>query len=271
MTLHEAIIRVLQQKGRTMSTQEIADELNKNSLYSKRDGSAITDFQIYGRTRKYTHLFNRDGSNVSLKSNTHAKVAKVAPSPSRPIAQVAQVAQVADVPLTDLMNLKNFKPANTIQNLIPAQPGLYCIRMADAAALPEPFATHLKNRKHNILYIGIATTSLRQRIGQEFWAEGHGTFFRGMGAVLGYRPPAGSLINKKNKKNYTFSAADEASIIKWINKNLLVNWVIFDGDFESTETELITKYKPLMNSSKNPEKLPELAALRKICREIANA
>ncbi|MDD3473922.1 MAG: hypothetical protein PHS86_14155, partial [Syntrophaceae bacterium] len=64
---------------------------------------------------------------------------------------------------------------------------------------------------------------------------------------------------------------DQASIIKWINKNLLVNWVIFDGDFETTETELITKYKPLMNSSKNPEKLPELAAVRKICREIANA
>ena len=167
------------------------------------------------------------------------------------------------------MNPKNFKPANSIRNLIPAQPCLYCIRMADAAALPEPFATHLQNRNHNILYIGIATTSLKQRIGQELWAEGHGTFFRGIGAVLGYRPPAGSLINKKNKKNYTFSAADQASIIKWVNEHLLINWVKFDGNFGNAETELITKYKPLMNSSKNPAKLPELAALRKICREIA--
>ncbi len=43
---------------------------------------------------------------------------------------------------------------------------------AKANNLPEPFASHLMQHYHNILYIGIATSSLCQRIGQELWAEG---------------------------------------------------------------------------------------------------
>lgn len=275
MTLHEAIIKVLQQHGKSMSTQEIADALNKYKWYTKGDGSSISAFQIHGRTRKYPHLFNRNGSIVSLKSSTgHQK--------SQPKVNVPQATQVKQQKLVNsdqlpdelalkvLMNEKNHKPAGTIQNAIPDNPGLYCIRIDYAHNLPEPFAAHLKSRNHNILYIGIATTSLRQRLGQELWAESHGTFFRGLGAVLGYRPPAGSLINKKNKKNYTFSAADEASIIKWINTHLLVNWVKFEGDFEGVESALIKQYLPLLNTSKNPAKLKELAALREECRKIAN-
>lgn len=283
MTLHEAIIKVLQQKGRTMTTQEIADELNRNKWYTKGDGSSIAAFQIHGRTRNYDHLFNRDGSKVSLKTSVTSPTKPHNPSQQinksinqqkiASVAQVTNIAKVADVakvPLKDLMHEKNFKPAAFIQNQIPAQPGIYCIRIADPAKLPEAFATHLNNRNHNILYIGIATTSLRQRIGQELWAEGHGTFFRGLGAVLGYRPPAGSLINKKNKKNYTFSAADQASIIQWINAHLLINWIKFENDFESMESTLIKQYLPLLNTSKNPAKLKELAALREECRKIAN-
>jgi repressor of nif and glnA expression len=48
MTLHEAIIRLLKQTGRAMSTREIADALNKNKWYEKKDRSAITDFHVPG-------------------------------------------------------------------------------------------------------------------------------------------------------------------------------------------------------------------------------
>ncbi len=272
MTLHEAIIKVLQQNGKTMSTQEIADTLNQNKWYTKGDGSAIAAFQIHGRTRKYPHLFNRAGSMVSLKSATgHSTNEVIVSKPEKHIKKLEQNANIPhELAVKVLMNEKNYKPAGSIQNFIPDEPGLYCIRIDDFHNLPEPFATYLTERQHNILYIGIATTSLRQRLGQELWAEGHGTFFRGFGSVLGYRPPAGSLINKKNKKNYIFSAADQASIIQWINAHLLINWVKFDGDFKNTEAMLIKEYLPLLNTTKNPAKLPELAALRKICREIAN-
>ena len=272
MTLHEAIIKVLQQKGKTMSTQEIADVLNQNKWYTKGDGSAIAAFQIHGRTRKYPHLFNRAGSMVSLKSATgHSTNEVIVSKPEKHIKKLEQNANIPhELAVKVLMNEKNYKPAGSIQNLIPDEPGLYCIRIDDFHNLPEPFATYLTERQHNILYIGIATTSLRQRLGQELWAEGHGTFFRGLGAVLGYRPPAGSLINKKNKKNYTFSAADQASIIQWINAHLLINWIKFENDFESMESTLIKQYLPLLNTSKNPAKLKELAALREECRNIAN-
>ena len=72
MTLHAAIERVLLDAGRPMTTAEIATELNTNGLYSKADGSAITVFQIRGRTKNYPDMFNRDGRTVSLADRSSA-------------------------------------------------------------------------------------------------------------------------------------------------------------------------------------------------------
>lgn len=69
MTLHEAIAQLLRQKGKPMKTQQIADELNKNKWYEKKDHSIISAFQIHGRTRNYPHLFHQDGSTISLVAN----------------------------------------------------------------------------------------------------------------------------------------------------------------------------------------------------------
>lgn len=66
MTLHEAIEKVLYQNGSPMTTQQIADELNGNGWYKKKDGSMVLAYQIHGRTRNCSNLFNRDGSVVSL-------------------------------------------------------------------------------------------------------------------------------------------------------------------------------------------------------------
>lgn len=66
MKLHEAIVKVIESKGTQMTTAEIANELNKNNWYRKKDGSEITAFQIHGRTRTYSNLFNRNGAIVSL-------------------------------------------------------------------------------------------------------------------------------------------------------------------------------------------------------------
>lgn len=73
MTLHEAIEKLLRQTGRPMTTQQIADELNKNGWYQKKDGSRIEAFQIHGRTRNYANIFDRDGSTVSLNGHTITK------------------------------------------------------------------------------------------------------------------------------------------------------------------------------------------------------
>jgi hypothetical protein len=66
MTLHTAIQRILQKSGESMTTQEIADELNQKGLYQKRDGTEITNYQVHGRTKNYPHIFNREGAVVLL-------------------------------------------------------------------------------------------------------------------------------------------------------------------------------------------------------------
>lgn len=272
MTLHEAIEKLLRQNNRAMNTQEIADELNKNGWYQKKDGSEIQAFQIHGRTRNYPSIFDRDGSTVFLVGQANKKVATPKLKSSKQPKQVAQNL-ISDVnPLIkNLMNEANFKSINEIDCLVPDASGLYCIRITDVNRLPSPFNSILKERNHNIIYIGIASQSLSKRfLNQELRAKGHGTFFRSIGAVLGYLPPKGSLVEKKNKRNYKFNPKDEEKIIDWMNTNLAVNWVEINTNLENIETLLINKYEPLLNLAKNPVALEILSELRKECLNIAN-
>lgn len=172
----------------------------------------------------------------------------------------------------ELMHESSFKSAGIIDSLTPHSAGLYCIRISDINQLPNPFSSILAQRQHNIIYVGIASENLNKRfLNQELRAKGHGTFFRSIGALLGYRPPIGSLITKANKRNYKFAHDDEQKLINWINRNLIVNWVECSGELESIETELIQKYRPLVNLAKNPSALSLLSDLRKECVQIANA
>jgi len=270
MTLHEAIEKLLRQFGRPMTTTEIAKELNKNKWYQKKDGTQIAPFQIHGRTKNYPALFNRNGSTVSLigQSNEIKIVPKVINEKDKPKEVTRDSSSTEKV----LMNSINFKPAGTIDDSVPNEPGLYCIRITDIEKLPKPFNVHLKKRGHNIIYIGIASKNLQARfLNQELRAIGHGTFFRSIGAVLGFRPEKGSLKAKSNKNNYTFKPADEKRIINWINSNLIVNWVVFKEDFNNIETSIIQRNLPLINIAKNPLALSDLKALRAECVRIANS
>ena len=259
-----------------MSTTEIANELNANRWYQKKDGSPITAFQIHGRTNNYASIFSRNGSTVSLVGSSAMKISKNNNSTEirKSSNQIKRLGDsVVDVSLLEkiLMNEKNCKSACSIDKIVPHKPGLYCIRITDSKRLPAPFGDYLDERGHNIIYIGIASTSLKRRfVDQELRALGHGTFFRSIGAILGYRPIKGSLNDKLNKRNYKFSKVDETKIIEWINRNLSVNWVESEKDFSTFETVLLAKYKPLLNISKNPSALAELKKLRAKCVSIAN-
>lgn len=152
---------------------------------------------------------------------------------------------------------------------IPDEPGVYAIRLANPRNLTDSFRKILFERPHKIIYIGIATKSLRRRLDQELWAKGHGTFFRTLGAVLGYTPPKGSLVGKSNQNNYKFSPKNEIEIIKWIEKNLIINWIELSENINKVEEGLIEKYYPLLNTTGNPLALQELRSLRQTCIEIA--
>lgn len=79
MTLHEAIVKLLTQTRRAMTTLQIADSLNKNGWYKKGDGSALEASQINLRIRKYSHLFSKNGATVSL-SNVKTPAKPILPS-----------------------------------------------------------------------------------------------------------------------------------------------------------------------------------------------
>lgn len=116
---------------------------------------------------------------------------------------------------------------------IPNKPGLYAIRIDDIDCLPDVLSEELKRRGHNILYIGIASQSLRRRFwDQELHLKNNATFFRSMGAILGYRPQKGSL--SLGSRNYKFSKEDTMGIICWMEEHLLVNYVVNDGSLENT-------------------------------------
>lgn len=275
MTLHEAIDKLLKDFGRPMTTKEIADELNQNKWYQKRNKSPIDPFHIHGRTRNYPQIFDREGSTVFLlnqqKNRPAANPIHKTRTAERPrktiIPSCADMGKLEKI----LMDENLFKSAASVDNLVPHSPGLYCVRTRNTTCLPTPFDKELLDRKHNIIYIGIASKNLNRRLlNQELRANGHGTFFRSIGALLGFLPQKGSLTNKKNKKNYKFSVQDELKIIKWINDNLKVNWVVHPDNFVTIELTLIQKYRPLLNLAKNPSALRVLSDMRAECVRVAN-
>lgn len=169
-----------------------------------------------------------------------------------------------------LINEKNFKTIPVCEQDIPDHPGLYCIRLKNPGALDTVFSNVLADRNHNIIYIGIASKSLQKRLlVQELRGKGYGTFFRSLGAVLGYCPEAGSLIGKTNQNNYKFSTDDEQMIIKWIDEHLIINWVAANENLNTIEDQLIKKHLPLLNITGNPGAFNNVRVLRDKCKAIA--
>ena len=92
MTLHDAIEKLLRQTGRPMTTQQIADELNKNRWYQKKNGSTIQAFQIHGRTRNYASIFDRTGSIVSLIGQAATKAKPATTAKPKALKQIVKTA-----------------------------------------------------------------------------------------------------------------------------------------------------------------------------------
>ena len=154
-------------------------------------------------------------------------------------------------------------------DMVPDVPGLYCIKLRKGVRLPAKYG---KVREDGVIYIGKAD-NLRERLWEEELSHKRpATFFRGIGAILDYLPPKGSLIGYANQKNYKFSPEDTSAIIKWMKLSLVVNWIqLTPSLILDTEKELIVKYAPMMNTTHNPHKNKELAAARKRCREYAKS
>ena len=154
--------------------------------------------------------------------------------------------------------------------LVPGNPGYYAIYVDAVVDLPSPYCDLLLRRRTDLIYIGIATVSLRQRVvEQDLQHQSPSTFFRGIGSILGYRPPPGSLAGMRNQNNYEFSVADTGAIKGWIDTHLSVTWVEATPALKAIEAALIGEQLPILNTAHNPEHVSELAALRAECRRVA--
>lgn len=156
--------------------------------------------------------------------------------------------------------------AREAKQQVPDSPGFYAIFVDEANALRPPFAKILSNRQTKLIYVGIATRSLLTRlVKQDLHHRRSSTFFRSLGAVLDYKPPAASLLGR----NYKFSKPDTGAIIQWIDEHISVRWVCAKPATKKAETEAIGNLRPLFNITHNPAALPELKTLREECRALA--
>ena len=158
VTLHEEIRVILQREGNQwMTTSELAFRVNCRGRYRKRDGSSVSPFQIHGRTRNYSHLFERNGSLV------------------RVIPEQAEVGSLGDpkglksVPALRRLGFEGFLTVKELRHAqpspVPAEPGVYLLLRILAAApefLVEGTGGRFKNKDPN--------ESLDRL--QEEWVEG---------------------------------------------------------------------------------------------------
>lgn len=269
MNLHDAIVQVLKGQKRPLTASEISKEINDKSWHTKKDGSDIMRNQIAACIKNYPDLFNQSDGLIFLKSISGNVPVKSAKKGSK--KTIINLQEDTGLLKKVLMNEKNFKTISECEQDIPDSPGLYCVRIKDSKKLADVFSNVLSHRNHTIMYIGVASESLRKCfLDQELKAKDHGTFFRTIGAVLGYLPEVGSLIGEVNQNNYKFSPENEQEIVKWIEEHLIFNWIAATStNLNAIEDQLIEENLPLLNLAGNPGVLNNVRVLRNKCKKIA--
>lgn len=254
------------------STQKrIRDKMRKIGFYGKKY-FGITDCQVSDLERLVQDgtikIIDGTTSSKSTVSKVLSQTTDIKGIPLCP--KTNNILETADKCIEDKLIKGNFVSVNSLNDFtVPNVPGLYCIKLRKGILLPSKFG---KIREDGIIYIGQASKSLNER----FWKQelnhiGAATFFRSMGAILGYLPPKGSLEGKRTR-NYKFSPEDTGSIRKWIRQSLLVNWIPFGTEtMDDVEKKLISKYRPLVNIQHNPSASEALIAARNRCVDHARS
>lgn len=66
MTLHDAIIKVLKDSRRPLTTKEISEMVNKSGLYKREDGKPVQASQIFARINSYSEYFDNVNGEIFL-------------------------------------------------------------------------------------------------------------------------------------------------------------------------------------------------------------
>ena len=162
-------------------------------------------------------------------------------------------------------------PAIEAEEFVPRRTGYYSIWVADESSLPRAYADRLRQQRMQLIYVGLAAgqTLYERLFQQDLRHKKASSFFRSLGAALGFRPLRGSLVGMKNQRNYKFSSSDTEVIVRWIDSHLQVGVVEESPARHETERMAIAHFCPVFNLAHNPRPFSELIAARRECLEVA--
>ncbi len=66
MRLEDAMVYVLANAGRGMTTQRIADVINRQQLHLRADGQPVTSAQVYAAICRNHSIFVKEGGRILL-------------------------------------------------------------------------------------------------------------------------------------------------------------------------------------------------------------
>lgn len=66
MRLEEAIVYVMVKRNGGMTTDQIADTINRQGLHLRKDGQPVTSKQVYATICRYPEMFTKEGGRIML-------------------------------------------------------------------------------------------------------------------------------------------------------------------------------------------------------------
>lgn len=146
-----------------------------------------------------------------------------------------------------------FDPLKDDVNTVPTLSGNYIFALRKNSKLPDigiP-VTYTKFRDYEVIYVGLASTSLRDRDVEKHFNgnAGSSTLRKSLGCLFGYNLiPRDSHYNNNGKTK--FNVTDESELSDWIKTNLLLFYYP-NKEFDRIESLLIQALNPPLNLDKN--------------------
>ena len=66
MKIEEAIVYVMVKRNGGMTTDQIADAINRHRLHLRKDGQPVTSKQVYATICRFPEMFTKDAGRIML-------------------------------------------------------------------------------------------------------------------------------------------------------------------------------------------------------------
>ena len=66
MKIEEAIVYVMVKRNGSMTTDQIADAINRHGLHLRKDGKPVSSAQVYAIVSRHPEMFIKEGGRILL-------------------------------------------------------------------------------------------------------------------------------------------------------------------------------------------------------------